>query len=76
MIEIICLSCGITGKISLDQQVYDGPYRCWKCQRIFHVKTKDNEVKLIEPISQGEFEKWQERQRIEKWRLSNKREGD
>jgi len=74
MIEIVCPSCGITGKISLDQQVYNGPYRCWKCQRIFGLEIRENQVKAINQISQRDFEKWQERQKIEKWRLDNKQE--
>jgi len=72
MIEIVCPSCGVTGKISFDQHVYNGPYRCWKCRRIFSMEIRDNKVKSIKRMSQGDFEKWQERRKIEKWRLDNK----
>ncbi|MFQ6121471.1 MAG: hypothetical protein ACE5LA_00195 [Dehalococcoidales bacterium] len=60
MLKIKCPECGVSGSISLHQTVYEGPYRCWKCRSLFTVRIENNEMKSRTPLSQEDFEKWQE----------------
>ncbi len=76
MIEIRCPNCDSIGKISFSQRIYRGPYRCWKCRNIFALEVKNDILKSIKPISKDEFERWQEQQKTEKWRLDSKQEKD
>lgn len=56
MLEITCESCATVGKISLVQEVYEGPYRCWKCRGTFVIRIDNNRLVDCEPISEAEFE--------------------
>ncbi len=60
LIAINCPSCSTEGKMSLVDQVYEGPYRCWKCRALFTIRIEDNQVKSCEPLSQEEFDRQQE----------------
>jgi len=56
MLEIKCNDCGSIGKMSLVDDVYEGPYRCWKCRSTFKIKIEDDELSYCQPISEAEFE--------------------
>jgi len=60
MLAIKCPECDVSGSISLNQAVYEGPYRCWKCRSLFMIRIENNELKLCTPLSEEEFEMWQE----------------
>jgi len=60
MIEIECPSCNEIGKISLVQQIYEGPYRCWKCRCLFSIVIANKKLQSCEPLSEEEYKKWQE----------------
>ena len=60
MLTIKCPECGIGGNISLSQSIYEGPYRCWKCRKVFKVVVENDELKLCTPLSEEEFQQWQE----------------
>ncbi|MFH1169263.1 MAG: hypothetical protein V1691_01075 [Chloroflexota bacterium] len=60
MITITCPDCGTEGKMSLSQAVFEGPYRCWKCHQFFTIRIENNELKQCTPLSQEEFDRWQE----------------
>lgn len=55
MLMIRCPECGTRGSISLVQPCYEGPYRCWKCQKIITVKIENNELKLCMPFPQEDI---------------------
>jgi uncharacterized Zn finger protein len=59
-IKITCPQCQTEGTMILRDAEYEGPYRCWKCSGLFTVRLADNQVKSCEPLSQEEFQKWQE----------------
>ena len=72
MIEIKCPDCETVGKMSLDQMIYEGPYRCWKCRSLFTIVIANNKVQSCEPLSEEEFEKYQaEREASKRERASN-----
>jgi hypothetical protein len=57
---IVCPNCGVDTYLSLDNVVYEGPFRCWKCRGTFVVKIEDEELKYCKPISEEAFEKMRE----------------
>lgn len=71
MIKIKCPKCKTDGSISMLEPNYTGPYRCWKCRELFTLELVNNKVKSCEPLSQEEFEKQQE---IEKLRAKFKQD--
>jgi len=60
VLTIRCPECGISGNISLSQSIYEGPYRCWKCRKVFMVRVEKDELKLCTPLSEEDFQQWQE----------------
>ena len=62
MIEIECPSCGSIGKMSLVQQIFHGPYRCWKCRSLFTILIANKKLQSCEPLTEEDFQKWQAEQ--------------
>ncbi|MBN1176825.1 MAG: hypothetical protein JXA51_04005 [Dehalococcoidales bacterium] len=63
MIEIECPNCNSIGKMSLVQQIFQGPYRCWKCRSLFTIVIANRKLQSCEPLSEEDFQKWQEEQK-------------
>jgi hypothetical protein len=63
MIEITCPDCNAIGKMSLAQDIYEGPYRCWKCRSLFTIVIANNKLQSCKPLSEEDFEAWQELQK-------------
>ena len=66
LVKIKCPDCSIEGTISLVEPNYHGPYRCWKCRKLFALRLEKNELRSCEPMSQEEFEKQQEIEALKK----------
>jgi len=62
MLTITCPECSSSNSISLNQPAYEGPFKCWKCQKLFVVRIQNDELKSCTPFSQEDFEKWSELQ--------------
>jgi len=56
-INITCPSCKTEGGFFIDQKVFQGPYKCWKCKALATIKVKNGEVLLCEPLSQTDLDK-------------------
>ena len=63
MIEIACPDCNAIGKMSLPQDIYEGPYRCWKCRSLFTIVIANKKVQSCQPLSEEDFAAWQELQK-------------
>ncbi|MFH1647908.1 MAG: hypothetical protein ABID71_09565 [Chloroflexota bacterium] len=72
MIEITCPGCGTIGKMSLVQDLFQGPWRCWKCRSLFTILIANKKLRSCEPLSEEDFKRWQEEQEILK-KLQEKR---
>lgn len=57
MSRIICPSCQSVGQMSLLDEYYKGPYRCWKCRGNFLIEMINNELQDCSPLSQEEFDR-------------------
>ena len=60
MIKITCPKCETSGNISLVEPQYQGPYKCWKCRELFSIEVDSGEVKLLQKLTQEEFDRQQE----------------
>ena len=64
MLKIKCPKCETEGSLSLAEPDYQGPYRCWKCKELFTIILENNELMSCEPLSQEEYEKQQEIEKL------------
>jgi transposase-like protein len=60
LFKIVCPECKTEGSFSLSDRRYQGPYRCWKCRKLYTVLIEDEELKSCEPLTDEEFQKQQE----------------
>ena len=56
-INIKCPACNTDSSFFIAKNVFQGPFRCWKCKALFTVKVKDGDLELCEPLSAEAFEK-------------------
>lgn len=66
LVKIKCPECSSEGTISLLEANYNGPYRCWKCRKLFVITLEDNELQSCEPLSDEGLQKLQEIEALKK----------
>ena len=57
LISIVCPKCGIEGKFSIIQPVYQGPYKCWKCREMYTIRLENNKLMYCNPLSPEDYAK-------------------
>lgn len=67
LVTITCPNCNSDGRISLCEPDYEGPYKCWKCRKLYRVTIENDKLTECNDLSDEEFEK--ERQLL---KLKNK----
>ncbi len=60
IVKIECPKCGAESSLSLIDESFQGPYKCWKCRGLFSIKLEANKLKSCNPLSQEEFDKLME----------------
>jgi len=60
MMTLKCPKCAAEAKLSLADNDYTGPRRCWKCHEFFTITIVNNKVISCEPLSKEEYERQQE----------------
>jgi hypothetical protein len=65
-IKIKCPACETEGSISLLDQEFTGPYRCWKCRALYTINIHEGEVASIEPLSEEALEKLKQLEELKK----------
>ena len=60
MMTLKCPKCGAEAKLSLADNDYSGPRRCWKCHEFFTITIHNNQVTSCEPLSKEDYERQQE----------------
>ena len=63
MMTLKCPKCQAEAKLSLAEDDYSGPRRCWKCHEYFTITIHNNKVTFCEPLSKEEFEQQQAEQK-------------
>jgi len=58
MVKISCPDCQSIGQMSLLDEYYKGPYRCWKCRGNFLLEMDHKTVMSCSPLSQDEFDRF------------------
>ncbi len=56
-IEVKCPACNADSSFFVVKNVFQGPFRCWKCKALFTLKVKDKEIQSCEPLNQEAFDK-------------------
>ena len=60
LVKIKCCKCDSEGTISLLEKDYQGPYRCWKCRKLFYIRLENNELVHNKPLSDHDYQKMKE----------------
>jgi hypothetical protein len=56
-VTVKCSACNTESSFFIAKNVFQGPFRCWKCKALFTLKVKDSEIKSCEPLTQEDFDK-------------------
>jgi hypothetical protein len=56
-VNIKCPACNTDSSFFIAKNIFQGPFRCWKCKAMFTVKIKDGALQVCEPLSNEDFEK-------------------
>ncbi len=56
-VTIKCPACNTDSSFFVAKNVFQGPFRCWKCKAMFTVKVKDGALQACDPLSNEDFEK-------------------
>jgi hypothetical protein len=56
-ISIKCPACNSDSSFFVAKNVFQGPFKCWKCKALFTLKVKNSEIEKLEPLTQEDFDK-------------------
>ncbi len=56
-ITIKCPACNSDSSFFVVKDVFQGPFRCWKCKELYTVKVQNGELKKCDPLAKEVFEK-------------------
>jgi hypothetical protein len=56
-VNIKCPACNTDSSFFVAKNIFQGPFRCWKCKAMYTVKVKDGALQVCEPLSNENFEK-------------------
>jgi hypothetical protein len=62
--KIKCPKCNTEGQISLLDPLYDGPYKCWKCRELLHIKLENGSLKSVVAVTPEEAAKFEQIQAL------------
>jgi phage FluMu protein Com len=58
--KIKCPKCNTDGTFSIADPIFDGPYKCWKCKALFHIRMEHGALKDIQPMSGDELAQFEQ----------------
>jgi hypothetical protein len=56
-VNIKCPACSSDSSFFIAKNVFQGPFRCWKCKALFTVKVRNGVLESCEPLAQEAFDK-------------------
>jgi DNA-directed RNA polymerase subunit RPC12/RpoP len=66
LMKIKCPECQNEGTISLLENDFTGPYRCWKCRALYTINIHNGKVLSCEPLSEESLQKIKELDELKK----------
>jgi hypothetical protein len=66
LIKIKCPDCGVEGAFSLLDATYQGPYKCWKCRKLYKLVLSNGQLIECNSISEEEFQYLQDLHKLSK----------
>jgi hypothetical protein len=66
LVTITCQECEAEGRFSVLDQVYNGPYKCWKCRQLFYIELEGKNLKSCRILGEEEFQKLQELEELKR----------
>lgn len=64
MLKINCPSCTSMSSMSLVDPNFQGPFKCWKCKKLFNLVIHNNKVESLTPLDEEEIKKQEEIQAL------------
>ena len=56
-ITIKCPACNSDSSFFVVKDVFQGPFRCWKCKALYTVKVRNGDLAKCDPLSPEDFDK-------------------
>jgi len=56
-VDIKCPECNSDSSFFIVKNIFQGPFRCWKCKNLYTIKVKSGDLLSCEPLPKEEFEK-------------------
>ena len=56
-VTVKCPSCNSDSSFFIAKNIFQGPFRCWKCKSLYSLKVKNSEILTCEPLAQEVFDK-------------------
>ncbi len=56
-IDVKCSACNSDSSFFVAKNIFQGPFKCWKCKALFTLKVRNGEIEVFEPLSQEDFDK-------------------
>ncbi len=51
LVKVVCPRCNTEGSFSLTQDVFSGPFRCWKCRELFTIRIENGVLTSCETMT-------------------------
>jgi hypothetical protein len=71
-IDIKCPACNTDSSFFIAKNVFQGPFRCWKCKALFTLKVRNGNIEICEPLTQEAFDKQKTDQEARKKKAKEK----
>ena len=56
-INVKCSACNSDSSFFIAKNIFQGPFKCWKCHAFFTLKVRNGVIEVFEPLSQEDFDK-------------------
>ena len=56
-VTVKCPACTTDSSFFIAKNIFQGPFKCWKCKALFTLKVKDSEIKTLRALAQEVFDK-------------------
>jgi transposase-like protein len=56
-VTIKCPACNSDSSFFIAKDIFQGPFKCWKCKAFYTVKVQNSELKKCDPLTQEDFDK-------------------